>query len=202
MGLSFGWQADDVRESFWIDDPDLENVSAQARVAWNEDGDASHLRPFIRPGGKPALITFRPLNMAESRTVTALMASLADSQLEGIIRAYLLCFRLAADCPDAPARIPAGVDKETGKDLFHDRVVKERGYRMLADPFCKKLDKDYPGIVSFYGRMIFEATYPTESEKKASSPPSTMTPSLATATTLPATESPEKAAQGAPTPSP
>lgn len=194
MGLSFGWKANDVRESFWIDDPDLVNVSAQARQAWLEDGDASHLRPFIKPGGKPAVITFRPLTLEESRSVQALGIELQDSPYEALTRSYLLAFRIAVDMPEAPIKIAAGQDKETGETIYRERVVRDKGYRLLAKEFVDHLERAHKGIVSFYGRMIWEATFATESEKKASSPPSTTTPSSETGETPPATESPERAA--------
>lgn len=193
MALTFGWKAAEVRESFWINDPDLVNVSTAARQAWQEDGDACHLRDFVRPGGKPSRITFRVLTPDEVRIVQGVVGQ-ADAQSEKFTRATLMCFRIAVDFPDAPTAISAGVDPATGDATLHDRVAKERGARMLANGFVADLERSFPGIVVFYGNKVLTASFATEDEKKASSQPSTPTPSSSV------TESPGTAAPGAPTP--
>jgi hypothetical protein len=170
MGLSFGWRAQEVRESFWIDDPDLANVPQAARDEWQETGDAAPLRPFIKPGGTPSPIVFRALTPDEARTVTSLLAG-ATSNTEAAYRSWLLCFRIGASFPACPAIL------KDEKGAEHEMVVRERGLRMLANEFVAALDKAWPGLSPFYGRLIFDASFLDAAEKKASSPPSTPTKS-------------------------
>lgn len=194
MALTFGWKAAEVRESFWIDDPDLVNVSAAARQAWEEDGDASHLRDFIRPGGKPTRITFRVLNTAETRALAGLSVVHRDAPIDQTLQGWLRAFRLACDFPDWPTKVEGPPDPATGEHQTYDRIVTERGFRMLSERFVASVEAAQPGLVNFYGRLIVSASFATDDEKKASSQPSTPTPS-----TTP-TESPATAAPGAATP--
>lgn len=180
MALSFGWRANDVRESHWIDDPAFQNVSEAARQSWLEDGDSSHLAPFAK-AGKPELITFRNLTPDETRVVSAYFADQAGT-LEGYARATLACFRIAVDFPGAEETI-RGVDGGN-----HPRIVKERGIRMLANEFVSHMETAYKGMVAFYGGLILRASFATDAEKKASSPPSTPTPSKAEESTPATTE--------------
>jgi hypothetical protein len=180
MALSFGWRANDVRESIWRDDDALTNVPAAALEAWKEDGDASHLRPYAL-GGQPTVITFRTLNPDESRIAQAYFYQ-GDNALESYTRATLICFRIGVDFAGAPDGIG------TPDGTIHPRIVKDRGTRMLALEFVAAMEAQHPGIVSFYGGLIYKATWPTEVEKKASSPPSTLTPSSAAVSTTAITE--------------
>ena len=169
MALSFGWRANDIRESIWRDDSALQSVPLAALEAWREDGDASHLRPYAT-NGTPSVLTYRALSPDEARFVQGLFSPDAN-ELELLLRSWLLCFRIGVDVPDAPAVIP------TPDGASHLRVVRDRGIRMLANEFVSDLETRYPGIVAFYGNLIHRATFPTPAEKKASSPPSTPTPS-------------------------
>lgn len=180
MALSFGWKANDVRESIWRDDDALANVPAAAMEAWKEDGDASHLRPYALHG-QPTLISFRTLNPDESRIAQAYFYQ-GDNALESYTRATLICFRIGVDFVGAPDEIA------TPDGSRHARIVKERGVRMLAHEFVSAMETAQPGIVSFYGGLIYKATWPTETEKKASSPPYTLTPSSAAVSTTAITE--------------
>lgn len=175
MAISFGWKANDVRESIWRDDDALTNVPGAALEAWKEDGDASHLRPYALHG-QPTLISFRTLNPDESRIAQAYFYQ-GDNALESYTRATLICFRIGVDFIGAPDMVG------TTDGVLHHRIVKERGVRMLAQEFVSAMETSQPGIVSFYGGLIYRATWPTETEKKASSPPSTQTPSSAAEST-------------------
>lgn len=197
MGLSFGWKANDIRESIWKDDTTLRGpdgksrVSAAALDAWRTDGDASHLRPFCE--GEPQIITFRNLTIDEFELVRSFFRGDAVEAETAISRAFLLCFRLGVDFGGKEDQID--VDGARRK-----LIVRENGVRMLAEPFVAHLERAYPGIVGFYGGLIFNASMPSPAEKKASSPPSTQTPSSAAASTQDTTgASPSAgAASGAP----
>ncbi len=167
MALDFGWLANDVRESIWIDDPALLNVSQAARDAWEEDGDASHLQPFAK-NGQPTRITFGVLTTAQTQSALSFYGdSFNDADAFG--RMLNLCFRMAVDFPDAPDEITTAEGDKV------KRVVKEHGIRMLADPFVAALARKYPRMQGFYGLKVYRASFATDAEKKASSPPSTPT---------------------------
>ncbi len=186
MGLSFGWRANDIRESIWSGDEALGEVSAAAMSAWNDDGDASHLRPFCTKG-QPQIIRYRNLNPDEARAVQAFFLD-PTGRLDGIMRAKLMAFRIGVD-------FEGKEEQGTPEGAKHSVIVRERGIRMLASPFVAELDRAYPGLVDFYGNLVLSSTFLTEKEKKASSPPSTPTPSLAAESTAAITEpSPSAAA--------
>lgn len=177
FGLDFGWVANDVRESHWPDDraflepdPDKEGATRNripqpAREAWAEDGDASHLREYAVKGQDPVRITFRALNVGEKSLVAA---KLSDTLNEtGSIRAalnqaHILAFRMGVDFPDLPLQWT----DEAGAS--HRRIVRDSGVMMLAIPFVNALDGKYKDMVDFYGEKIFDATFPSVAEKKAS----------------------------------
>lgn len=203
MALTFGWKAAEVRESHWIDDPDFVNVPDAARQAWMEDGDASHLTPYVKPGGKPDLITFRCLTFDEATSLRSLIGKVVGAggsdvpqsdKLEAYSRARRLAFRMAVDFPGAPVEVLGPVDPRTGERVKYRRTVVEKGYRMLAEGFVDGLERAYPGIVGFYGGIVLNASLAQDDEKKASSQPSTPTPSPSD------TASPGAAASDAPTP--
>jgi hypothetical protein len=200
MALSFGWRANDIRESIWKDDPAIPrlvggnapDVPAGVLASWQEDGDASHLLPFATHGS-PTIITFRSLTPDEKPVILALMQSAVNKD-EGFMRAMLACFRIGVDFKGAPAAIPDsdGVD--------HALSGKERGIRMLPLNFVGYLQDNYPGMIEFYGGLVFQSSFLGDAEKKASSQPSTPTPSSVvastTGTTAPSVE--PGAASGAP----
>jgi hypothetical protein len=189
MALSFGWKANDVRESIWKGDPALGPVPEDVIQAWREDGDASHFRPYVR-NGKPTTITFRALNSDEMRMVMGLADQTAPP-IEAMTRTWLLCFRLAVDFEGAPDQLA------TPSGEKYPRIERVRGLRMLSEGFTAFMEQSNPGITAFYGSMVYAATYPAETEKKASSQPSTPTPSLA-AVSIKADGAPQpEAAQGA-----
>jgi hypothetical protein len=185
MALSFGWRANDLRESIWKDDPALVGVPAGALDAWTEDGDASHLLPFAT-AGQPTIINFRALTPDEKPIVTAPMTDSDGNgeRLAGFSRSLILAFRIGVSFEGADESM--GPDPETGAK--RRIVAKERGIRMLAPEIVADLDAVYPGLVQFYGNLIFQASFLTETEKKASSPPSTPTPSSEVASTAGTTE--------------
>jgi hypothetical protein len=168
MGLDFGWRANDTRDTIWREDTSLVNVPSGALSDWNRDGDASHLLPYAK-NGKPEVFTFRALSLDESRYVLGI---LMDGAATSWPRALLYCFRIAVDFPQAPEKFTDSSGKDNG------RSTRVHGIRMLADPFCFALEVKYPGIIAFYGQLIYAATFPSEAEKKASLPPSTQKPLL------------------------
>ena len=175
MALSFGWKANDLRESIWIHDPALQNVPLGAKEAWQEDGDASHLEPYAT-GGKPTIIRFRALTPDE-RPIVMGPLSTADSNFEGGNRALIRCFRIAVSFEgmEESTQIATGARERL--------TVKDHGVRMLALEVVDDLITKYPGMVEFYGNLVFQASFLSDSEKKASSPPSMPTPSSAEAST-------------------
>lgn len=204
MALSFGWKANDQRESIWIDDPAIPRTDPDAKGktkaavpqtaldAWRQDGDASHIEQYATQG-KPTIIRFRALN-ADEKPIVLGPASVADSQIEGLGRSLIRCFRIAVsfDGMEETTKLPTG---ETPR-----LTVKEHGVRMLALEVVDDLATRYPGMIEFYGNLVMEASFLTDAEKKASSPPSTPTPSSAEASTA-ATTAPSpapEAATGAP----
>lgn len=173
MPLKFGWVAQERRRSYWINDDALEGVSAQAREAWREDGDARHLEPFVRPGCKPTAIEFRTLSVDEAQYVRG-MAADAGGGMRALLTATAAAFRLACDFPDAPLTC------DDGSGVQRNRIETVDGRKMLADGFVAALQQSSPGLVMFYGGLIFSASVLTDSEKKASSPRSTATQSGST----------------------
>ena len=170
MGLNMGWRAKDIRESIWKDDDSLAGVTEAALDSWREDGDASHLRPFAT-NGEPQIITFRPLSQDELEVVRALHVEAANTA-EAMFRSWLLCFRIAVEFKGARTEFTV---EHTGHKA--KRIVKERGIKMLADEFVTYVEENQPGIIAFYGQLVFSASFLSPAEKKASSPPSTPTPS-------------------------
>ncbi len=179
MALSFGWRANEVRESIWRDDPALVGVTEAALQEWYVDFDASHLRPFAKLG-QPTIIELRTLTSDEAQAVLGFFHDAANRE-EAWSRACLLAFRIGASFPGLEG-VP------TGDGQRHGVTVKERGIRMLAEPFVSQLSKDYRGIVITYGGHILNASILTDAEKKASSPPSTQTQSSEAASTAATTE--------------
>ena len=171
MALSLGWKANDIRESIWRGDPALVGVPQGALDAWEVDGDATHLEPYAT-NGKPTIVRFRSLSPDEKHVVTAPMAD-AENQVEGYQRSLLRCFRIGVSFD--------GVEEQSrGPDGERRRVtVRERGIQMMANEVVADLEIAYPGIVMFYGKLIFDSSFLTEAEKKASSQPSTPMPSSA-----------------------
>jgi hypothetical protein len=197
MALSFGWRANDIRESIWIGDPSLVNVTDAALEAWRTDGDASHLEPYAT-SGEPTTILWRALTLSEQAYVRTPMYG-NDSQeekLSGLERAIILSFRIG--CSFKGAGDSMGQDPGTG--IKRKIVVNEKGIWMLSEAVVADLVKAFPGLLEFYGNLVFAASFLSDSEKKASSPPSTPTPSSAEASTAATTEPspPVGAATGAP----
>jgi len=177
MALSFGWRANDIRESIWKDDQAIPrlaggsapDVPAGVLASWHEDGDASHLMPFATLGA-PTIITFRSLTPDEKPVILALMQGAVNKD-EGVMRALLACFRIGVDFKGAPAAVPDTDGVE------HALSGKERGIRMLPLGFVGHMQDSYPGMIEFYGALVFQSSFLAEIEKKASSPPSMPTPS-------------------------
>jgi len=170
MALRFGWRAADKRDTIWIGDESLQDVPTSAKEDWQKDGDAVHLRNYAT-AGQPTIFTFRALNCVEAEYVKGLHDS--ANPLASFYMIATFCFRLAVRFKDAPETymVPS-----TGAGPF--KVIERvSGFPMLADGFCNSLRCEYPGMIEFYGAKIWEASQPTEPEKKASSPPLTPPPS-------------------------
>lgn len=169
MALDFGWRVVDPRESIWRGDPALGPVPADVLERWEDDGEASHLLPYVRPGEHPTTIRVRTLTQDESHFVQGIVAT---AGADGIFRAWLACFRMAVSFEGLPEKING-----------NPTHVTERGFRMMADPLVAYYAHAFPGITYFYGAKVYSAAIPSEAEKKASSPPSTPTPSSGAAST-------------------
>lgn len=189
MSLKFGWVAREVRESIWREDAALGDIPAAAMDAWREDGDASHLRDYCTKG-QPQIITYRNLTPDEIRVARSPWLD-PSNVVEGYARVLLLCFRMGVDFVGTET-----LNDPDGTGAKFSIIVKDRGIRMLAEPFVTQLERDYPGMVAFYGALIWNGSTLTEPEKKASSPPSTPTPFSAEASTA-ATTAPSPSAAGA-----
>lgn len=197
MALSLGWRANEVRESIWVGDPSLVNIPDGALEAWRIDGDASHLEPYAT-NGEPTTILWRALTVSEQAYVRNPMYgnNSEGERMAGLERAVILSFRIA--CSFKGAGESMGQDPETGAK--RKIVVNERGFWMLSEAVVADLDKVFPGLIAFYGHLVFAASFLSEVEKKASSPPSIQTPSSAEGSTVATTEPspPAGAATGAP----
>ena len=158
--LDFGWKLNEERDGAWIEDPALIGVTESAKADWRKDGAAAHLLPFAK-NGTLTIIKFRALNADEVRFVRRLFVDGA-APMENVV---LDCFALGARLPSMPeaGRSPAGEQVATmARDAY--------GFHRISMPTLNALDRRYPGIISFFGMRIFEATFPSEPEKKASSP--------------------------------
>jgi hypothetical protein len=185
MGMEFGWRVNDTRDTVWRGDSALANVPPGALEDWKKDGDASHLLPYATIG-KAEVFTFRALNLEESRWVTGMNPA---SDLSGLLRQVLACFRIGVSFPGAPDTYAR---ESTGQQGL-SKTERNQGLRMLALPFVQALEEKYPGITGFYGGLIFNATFPSEDEKKASSPQPTLTQSSGAASMTADTAAPVKA---------
>lgn len=186
MGLRFGWRVTEVRESIWCEDEALTRdadgkvaVPAAAMAAWRETGDATALEPYCT-NGKPQIIRYRTLTLDEIEVVRAPFID-PTHVVEGYRRLLIMCFRIGVDF--------AGKETQGTPDaVMHDIIVKQDGIRMLAEPFVAALERSHPGLIGFYGKLIWDGSRSTDAEKKASSPPSTPTPSSAEGSTAATTE--------------
>lgn len=194
--LEFGWVANEIRETIYYLDSSLavdgkvpvydedgnEKRDADGKIitkdgkvcrapdaavsAWREDGDASHLREYCV--GEPTIMTYRNLSLSETKVMQAFFVD-SMNQVDGWGRATIMAFRIGVGFPGVEEqRMPDGTKRKI--------VVNEKGIFMLAEPFVNALVKKHPGIVNFYGGLIIKGSVATETEKKASSPPSTPTP--------------------------
>lgn len=160
MALDLGYEVGEERESIWIKDPALGDVPEFARAEWMKDFDAAHLRPYVI-NGKPTIIKIRSLTPSEVRWMRSFFGMPSDV-------AYLECFRIAVRLEGAPE---VG-ETSSGKKV--PTVVREGKFLKLSDEFCRSLDKRYTAeFAEVYGAVAFSMTFPSEQEKKASSPPST-----------------------------
>lgn len=174
--LRFGFIAGERRESIWPHDEAVGEIPAAAQLAFSADGEAEHLRPYVKPGQTPARIVFRTLTQDEASTVEVLSLQVAK------LRAWEMAFRMGVDFPDAPETIGLATGGTGSK------TERWRGFVVLSDGFVRALKAQYPGIVMFYGKLVFDSSFPSEPEKKASSPPPM--PTLSVGSTEPAASSP------------
>lgn len=167
MGLTLGWRPKVSYDGAWPEDPAFKDVPPEVLAEWAKDGQALHLMPYAK-NGEPTVFQWRALDGDARR--------FARSFLDGegtVSRMFAVCFRLGAefkagDGEDFRVELPSG-EVATGMQ----RTVKEGHLRMLAKEFVDALDINYPGLVDFYGALIWQASVPSVQEKKASSPPST-----------------------------
>ena len=182
MGLGFGYKKRERRWSIWKNDPALEAVSEEALTAWRKDGDASHLRPFVKPGQTPSEIIFRSLTTDQKARVQLLLEQRRDDTTEAFAACYHLAFRLGVELPAVPSQIP------DADGVLHDKMTNERGLALLAEEVLDWYDDSWPGLTLFYGALIFWASFASDAEKKALSLPSTPTPSSEAGSIAAATE--------------
>ncbi len=189
MGLRFGWRASTVIESVWRDDDalDLDKAPPSAVEDWKKDMEASHLLPYATKG-QPQIIFVRSVTPEQKAIVDGCYVDGGGGTYEASMRAWLAAFRMAVTFKGKEEQyVPSGAK--------HGVMVREKGgIPMLALPFVHELMEQYPGIVAFYGSRIIEASQATVAEKKASSPPSTPTPSSAGESTTATTETSPTAA--------
>jgi hypothetical protein len=178
--LRLGWRASEKRDTIWIGDPALENVPESAREDWQKDGDAVHLRPYAT-AGQPEGISFRSLTFTEAQYIKGMYDSATPGPSFELVVSF--CFRLAVRFKDAAESYTV---ESTGAGGLRT-IERVAGFAVLAEGFCNNLRFEYPGMVEFYGALIWTASMPTEPEKKASSPPLTTTPLSAVASSTGAT---------------
>jgi len=184
MGLDFGFKVNDKREGAWIGDPAFANVPESARADWEKDGAAVHLLPYAI-NGKPTVFEWRALDVYEARHMKRLFADWGPGSMQLLT---LECFALGVRFPDVQEDGPA----QSGVPL--KKMTRDaQGFARLSREFLGQLDQRYPGLIDAYGVLIFNATVPSEQEKKASSPPSTETPSSAADSTGEGTAGPSGA---------
>jgi hypothetical protein len=182
--LTLGWYEGDVREGMWYADDALPEVLPKdVFAAWLVDGEASHLRPFAKAGKTPMVFKFRALSLTEKAYVDGL------GETAGYASACTAAFRIGIELPISaePDRMESGAMRE--------RYVRVAGIRMLAEDFVHGIDRNYPGFVRFFGRLIYNGSFLSEAEKKALLPSSTAKPSSAEVSTVPATEAAPKPAE-------
>lgn len=155
-----------------VEDQRGARIPAGAFDAWAHGGFAAeHLTPYAAPGMTPDRIVYRPLSSDEASYVNGLHQE--SDGVPGFLRACLAAFRIAVTFPDAPS------------ELLGDKAKQPIGvvgpYRGLAEPFVRALlnDRSALPLVRTLGAYVYNASRPTEPEKKASSPPSTPSRSLA-----------------------
>ena len=171
MALDFGYRVNDERDGIWIGDPALMAVPESAVTDWEKDGIAAHLLPYAK-NGQPSILKFRALNFREDRYVRRHFGMGVGGAL------------IAAECFALAVRFPDMQEVATARNGTKVSTMERRGdFTVLSDAFLQHLDEKLPGLINFFGNLIFEATYPSLAEKKASSPPSTETPSLAAVST-------------------
>jgi hypothetical protein len=188
MALRHGYRLNDRRDTIWIGDPALQNVPDSAREDWEKDGDAVHLRNYAT-AGEPEVFTFRALNFTERQYVMGMMdnANLGPTFKQAIS----FCFRLCVRFPAASESYASQTTGQAGMKML-ERVA---GMTVLSEGFAGDLLWQYPDMVDFYGLKIWNASFPTEPEKKASSPPPTPPQSSAVASSTAGTEATEKPAE-------
>ena len=183
MAISLGFRKERVRECAWIGDPALLDVPEAVRASWGEDGAAAHLRPYAK-NGELTIITIRDLDADEERYMTRFAMN------------GFLVRNIAYECFALAARIKGMPEKQKMPDGTEEEAIERdaNGFLRLSKAFMNGLDRGNKGMVDFFGMLVFHASFPTEAVKKASSPPSTGTPSSEADATSPSTEGeqPEK----------
>jgi hypothetical protein len=176
MALTFRFTKTRERDCAWINDRALLDVPPAVRADWEKDFAASHLKPYAK-NGELSIIKIRDLTTAEVEYV--------KRHLVGVVLEHLLyrdCFILAARFEGAPdeQRMPDGTMVQT--------LERKGDFIVLSEAFMKGLNEENPGLSRTLGEAIFHLSFPTATEKKASSPPSTEKPSSAAEGISPSTE--------------
>lgn len=176
MALNIGFRPKRVQDCAWIGDPALAEVPEAAKADWRKDGAAAHLLPYAK-NGELTIIKIRDLHASESR------------YMQRYIGAQVLVRNLFYECFALGARFKGQAEQQQMPDGSKavSMVRDANGFLRLSDEVMDGLEVTYPGLIDFFGELIFTASFPTEAEKKASSLPSTGTLSLVAADTDPST---------------
>lgn len=178
MALTLRYRKERERDCAWIGDPALLDVPESAKADWAKEGAAAHLLPHAK-NGDLTIIRVRDLEADEARYVRRFIGA-GQILLDNL---FYECFALGARFKGQPdqQQMPDGTTVET--------VERDgNGFLRLSKVFLNAVDRDNPGLVNFIGGLILHGSFPTATEKKASSPPSTEKPSSAAEGTSPSTE--------------
>ncbi len=167
--LTIRYRKERERDCAWINDPALLDVSESAKADWAKDGSLVHLQPFAK-NGTLTVISVRDLEADEARYVRRFAMG-----------GQVLLANLAYECFALGARFKGQPDEQAMPDGTTVETIERdaNGFLRLSRAVMNGIDRDYPGLVNFIGNLILNASFASAIEKKASSPPSTETPSSA-----------------------
>jgi hypothetical protein len=176
MALSLPFRKERTTDCAWRGDPALLGVPDAVIASWRQDGGAAHLRPYAK-NGDLTIITIRDLNADEERYMSRFA-----------MNGFLLR-NIAYECFALAARFKGQAESQRMPDGTEVEAIERdaNGFLRLSTTFMNGIDRANPGLVDFFGMLIFNASFPSEAVKKASSPPSTVTPLSEAAATSPST---------------